>query len=70
MDGSLHTSDYVPGTFYNSATDLVISRLSPGSSFGAGLNRLQACRITDGVARYADDAGYTVPTLPLPTAAP
>jgi hypothetical protein len=59
MDGSFTT---VRSLFAATAT------LSLGTSFGA--NRLggflDEVRITKGVARYASDSGYTVPTAAFP----
>ena len=67
LDGAQIAKDAAAsGTYNNSADDLVISRLLPSSSFAAGLIRFKALRITNGVARYATDTSYTVPTLPLP----
>ncbi len=66
IDGVMLTSGTVSGALHTSSEDFYVSRLGPGS-FGEGKIRLTGVRITKGVARYADDGGYTVPTLPLPT---
>lgn len=68
LDGSVHASGTISGAFHASTSPLLIGRLTTGSTFADGHIHLDAVRITDGVARYANSGGYTVPTLPLPTA--
>lgn len=67
---------YVDGTMIHSETysDAVKDSTQPleiGRGFQKTSNtlagRMKAIRITKGVARYASDGGYTVPSLPLPT---
>lgn len=54
-------------TWFDSAEPIRISRWRPGSNSFQGLLKLKALRLTNDVARYASDGGYSVPSLPLPT---
>lgn len=66
VDGAFLGSITVSGTTFNSTSALAVGAANSGG--GSKLNgRLKAVRITKGVARYATNTSYTVPSLPLPT---
>lgn len=69
LDGAMIGSGTHAGSLFNSTTTMKIG-LGLALSSNPLAGRIKAVRITKGVARYANDAGYTVPTLPLPTSAP
>ena len=69
VDGTRVTSGVKNGSLFNSSDGLVIGAGRHGDGFanpfgGSAL----AVRLTNGVARYATDGSYLVPSLPLPTA--
>jgi hypothetical protein len=70
-DGAMIAKATFAGGLRNSPSRLVIGRAEDSiGGFGATScwdGRFKEMRITTGVARYANDAGYTVPTRPLPT---
>jgi hypothetical protein len=60
MDGSFST----PRTLFSSTAPLTMgTSFGGGNAFGGWLDEM---RITKGVARYASDAGFTVPTAAFP----
>lgn len=66
IDGVMIGSGTLAGALFNSAEPLVIGGDSGAITFPFN-GRMKAWRITKGVARYATDTSYTVPSLPLPT---
>lgn len=72
-DGSMVDSASHAGSLHNSPARLIIGgQENPAGSIDSIRidGRIKAVRITKGTARYADDGGYTVPDLPLPTEGP
>ena len=64
MDGSMLVKDTVMRTYRNLTSPLMIGAIR---GFGYSMNGyLDEIRITKGVARYASDAGYTVPSEKFP----
>ncbi len=66
--GMLGTSGSFSGTLFNSSTSMTIGSLSTsGLSTTNGFKGfIDELRITKGIARYASDSGYTVPTAAFP----
>lgn len=66
VDGTMIGSGTFAGSVFESTADM---RVGASASASASLHngRMKAVRITKGVARYATNGSYTVPTLPLPT---
>jgi len=69
VDGAKVASGTKSGSLFNASDGLVIGAGRHGDGFanlfgGSAL----AVRLTNGVARYATDGSYAVPSLPLPTA--
>jgi hypothetical protein len=72
VDGSMLASETYSSTLKNSPARLIIGGIEASTGVvdpaGGGWNgRFKELRITK-AARYANDSGYTVPSLPLPTA--
>jgi Concanavalin A-like lectin/glucanases superfamily len=68
VDGAMvsKTTSYTPN-LSNSTAALEIGTLTPGGFNGYNVNGfIDEIRITNGVARYASDAGYPVVTAPFP----
>jgi hypothetical protein len=65
INGTMDASFTTPRTLFNSTAPLSIGNNYNGSNglFGGFIDEL---RITKGVARYASDAGFAVPTAPFP----
>jgi hypothetical protein len=66
-DLGLVASGTLAGSLFNSAAPVTVGCHNPDTPTDFFNGRLKALRITKGTARYANDAGYTPPTLPLPT---
>lgn len=65
VDGTMVQSGTKAGALHNTTANLVIGADNAlGNVFGGSC---KAVRFTNGVARYATNGSYTVPTLPLPT---
>ena len=68
-DGAMIAKGTLSGALFDSNVFMQLFRRNgpadPGDPFNG---RIKAYRVTKSVARYADDAGYTVPSLPLPKA--
>jgi hypothetical protein len=66
----LYKNQSFTATIFNptDSVPLAVGHLRNAALSGANVNPngIRAFRITKGVARYASDAGYTVPSLPLP----
>jgi hypothetical protein len=68
VDGAWIGSGTLAGSLHNTSATLKIGAINFTSSptnFHYG--SMKAWRFTNGVARYATDTTYTVPSLPLPT---
>lgn len=65
VDGVQNGSFATPRTLFNSSTVLTLGAAANGGFlFDPGF--MDELRITKGVARYATDTSFTVPTVPLP----
>lgn len=65
VDGTKQANGTISGALFNSNDKLYIG--SGSASITPFTGTCKAIRITNGVARYATNTSYTVPTLPLPT---
>lgn len=65
VDGVMLNSFTITEAFKDAAQDLVIGSNISGGAVTPLDGRIAAVRITNGEALYADDGGYTVPSLPL-----
>jgi hypothetical protein len=65
LDGVMEASTSTLVTIHDSNQILAIGNAS-GSNIGAYTGFIDELRITKGVARYASDSGYTVPTAAFP----
>lgn len=66
LNGDMMDSVTQAGSIFAYTNDLYFARWRAASSSFGGRSTIRAARITKGVARYASDDGYVVPTLPLP----
>lgn len=67
VDGVMKGSSTTAVTLFNSTADFTVgSWLTAGAFNSAFRGFLDEVRITKGVARYASDSGYTVPTAAFP----
>lgn len=68
VDGSMLISGTNPNTWNNSTNSLTIGRIGTGTTFSSSdfNGNMDEIRITAGVARYASDSGFTVPTAAFP----
>lgn len=68
VDGSMIASATNANTFNNSTNVLSIGRIGTGTNFASSdfNGNMDELRITTGVARYASDSGFTVPTAAYP----
>jgi hypothetical protein len=69
VDGTKQANGTIASALWASTTTyLTIGQASNGSGFSSPTDAsAKALRITNGVARYATNTSYTVPSLPLPT---
>lgn len=68
VDGVMVASGTISGALHNSTDVLAIGAGRSGAAFAnVFTGTCKAVRITKGVARYATNGSYTVPSLPLPT---
>lgn len=64
VDGAMHNSKTDGATFFNSTARFTVGDLDVG---GFGVDGwIDEVRITKGIARYASDSGYIVPTVAFP----
>lgn len=69
IDGAKVASGMKPGALHNSSDGLSIGAGRQGNGFANQFTGTAAAlRLTNGVARWATDGSYAVPTLPLPQA--
>jgi hypothetical protein len=66
LDGVMEGSYSTPTTIHNSSLALAIGSAANGITSANYAGYLDELRITKGVARYASDSGFTVPTVPFP----
>lgn len=64
LDGVMVNKATVSGSLFNSGQPMIIGSFNNASFEHIG--RIDEVRVTKGVARYASDAGYTVPTAAFP----